>query len=119
MEYIKGYEVGQFRFRGAYRYDGRGHTVLISEMGTTMRMSKSLADHVKSRTLSDSLKIKLFQRGMAELYGRMAFQPAERTVSPTLFMIDFTTRCNFGCRYCLRNLDDNGRDIDDGVLNDI
>ncbi len=40
-------------------------------------------------------------------------------VFPTFFMIDFTTRCNMNCYYCLRDFNDEGYVISDDVLEKI
>ena len=40
-------------------------------------------------------------------------------VLPTFFMIDFTTRCNMNCYYCLRDFNDEGYIISDDMLKKI
>jgi len=40
-------------------------------------------------------------------------------ILPTFFMVDFTTKCNMNCIYCLRHFEDSGEIIEEKVLTDI
>lgn len=43
----------------------------------------------------------------------------EQVHYPEFFMIDLTNRCNLHCRYCLRNVDINGKSVSNETLIDI
>ena len=116
--YIKPFHNGNTEFLGAYCYKYLDNSLLLSKVGTSIILSNDLIEQIESEELSEKLAIKLYQRGFIKLYGQDRFYTKEDNL-PTFFMIDFTTKCNLNCIYCLRHFENEGNSIDDDRLTDI
>ena len=109
--YLLPFEQDEFTFSGAHRFSAAGRSYLLSQEGSSMLMEDPLADMIGRRAVSEDLAFKLYQRGFGTVYGRPRFETTLETPLPTLFMIDFTTKCNCNCIYCLRHFEDVGDSI--------
>ena len=109
--YIRAFSIGEFEFLGAHIREGSEYSLLISGIGTSIKLSNGLTRTLIDGFPSEDLMAKLFERGFARLSGRTMYEPKQRRIRPTLFMIDFTNRCNLDCRYCFRDLH-GGEEID-------
>ena len=114
-EWLEPYSLDDFEFLGSYITRGKNQSILISKIGTTITISNTLCDTIIGKTPSDLLRVKLYERGFARMFGKTMYKPRTTIIRPTLFMIDFTTRCNLACRYCFRELG-NGREIDHDTM---
>lgn len=117
-EYIEPFKQDKVEFLGAYCFTVENNSLLLSNVGTSIILSNDLIEKVKRHELSENLSIKLYQRGLAKLYDRERFIEREDNL-PTFFMIDFTTKCNLNCIYCLRHFENEGKSIDEEKLYDI
>lgn len=114
-DYIPPFGDQEFHFDGAHIFSVGEKSFLLSNVGTSIILEKNLAASIRSGMPNEDLAFKLFQRGFGTAYGH------ERTnipqdEKPTLFMIDFTTKCNCNCVYCLRHFEDSGSSISDEML---
>lgn len=117
--YLPPFTREEFVFEGAWYFTAGDAALLLSRNGTTLLLSRMLADTVAAGKPGEDLAFKLHQRGFSTVYGHPRFieQPDEQL--PRFFMIDFTTKCNCNCVYCLRHFEDVGEAIDETVLEDI
>lgn len=117
-EWLEPYSLSDFDFLGSYITRGKTQSVLISKYGTSITISNTLCDTIVGKNPSDLLRVKLYERGFARMFGKTMYEHHSAIVRPTLFMIDFTTRCNLACRYCFRELG-KGREINHDRMIDI
>lgn len=110
-EYLPPFEQEEFSFHGAHCYFHDTRCFLLSGAGTSIVLDRALAEEIKHRSVSDDLAFKLYQRGFGSAYGHPRFPERPAEIRPTLFMIDFTTKCNCNCIYCLRHFEDAGESI--------
>ena len=109
--YIRSFINEEFEFGGAYCFSNNDRAFLLSNNGTSIILSKSLVDSLMQRKPIESLMFKLYQRGFGRVYKKERFNIEQANIKPTLFMIDFTTKCNCNCIYCLRHFEDVGESI--------
>ena len=89
---------------GLHVFSGRERNFLLNgRHGTSVLVDDALLDQIRAKNLTDSLKLKLLQRGLAKS------ESSERRISdgvdpinPGFFLIDLTDQCQLACRYCLR-----------------
>lgn len=110
-KYIPPFEQKEFYFNGAHCFYNEKKCFLLSDLGTSVILDLSLIIELDSKFVSENLAFKLYQRGFASVYNRPRFYDHQFEIKPTLFMIDFTTKCNCNCIYCLRHFEDVGDSI--------
>lgn len=106
----------EFVFNGAHCFSVENKAFLLSDRGTSIVLDADTVSSIKAKCVSEDLAFKLFQRGFADVYGQTRYAEEETKTLPILFMIDFTTKCNCNCIYCLRHLDGEGESISDEQL---
>lgn len=109
----------EFAFEGAWCFRGTQRAYLLSDAGTGLVLSNSLARTVAEGNPPEDLAFKLYQRGFGSVYGRHRINPGQEPLLPRFFMIDFTTQCNCNCIYCLRHFENVGQTISEAALRDI
>lgn len=105
-KYLVPFAQEEFSFQGAHCFFNEEKCFLLSEIGTTIVLDRTLMTEIESLAVSDNLSFKLYQRGFATAYNNPRFVDRPFEIKPTLFMIDFTTKCNCNCIYCLRHFED-------------
>lgn len=107
------------KFSGAklYSIDGNEDCLLRSNNGTSVILNEKLCSDIRDRKISPELKVLLSSRGFVDTFKRYNI----RVISPRprFFMIDFTTKCNMNCYYCLRHFPDSGETISKEQLDKI
>lgn len=109
--YLFPFEQEEFVFSGAHRFSAAGRSYLLAQNGASLLMDDTLSDMIDRKAVSENLAFKLYQRGFGTVYGQPRFGSILETPLPTLFMIDFTTKCNCNCIYCLRHFENVGESI--------
>ncbi len=117
--YLEPFEQEEFSFCGAHRFFTKEWSFLLSENGSSIVLKNDLAKLIANRQLSEDLAFKLYQRGFGLAYGQERFKNFDDDIRPTLFMIDFTTKCNCNCIYCLRHFENVGNSISPYMLEQI
>lgn len=110
---------GQMIFEGGYTFSKKGKHCLIGKNGNMILLNETLFEQILNRNPNEELWFKLIQRKLASHRQHIAKHENETDlIKPTYFMIDLTSRCNMGCRYCLRESGDsiNGKNIDREML---
>lgn len=117
--YIKPFAFNDYNFKGAYVFSGKYNSFLLSNSGMSIVFSNDVVENIKNHQLSDNLLEKLIQRDFvsSNTFKRELVQ--ESQILPTFFIIDFITKCNLNCRYCLRHFENEGRIISKKSLTDI
>ena len=110
-KYLIPFKQEEFSFQGAHCYFNDERCFLLSDIGTTIVLDSTLLDEIENGNISDNLSFKLYQRGFAIAYNNPRFPDVPHKIKPTLFMIDFTTKCNCNCIYCLRHFENVGDSI--------
>ena len=118
-EYLIPFEQEEFSFGGAFRFYTDEWSFLLSKNGTSIIIDNNLAISISNQLVSESLALKLFQHGFGLVYSNDRFTKNVYKAKPTLFMIDFTTKCNCNCIYCLRHFEDIGDSISPKMLKQI
>ncbi len=118
-KYIEPFCIENIEFLGAYCFNSLDKSLLLSKEGTSIILANDLVDLIDKHELSESLSIKLYQRGFVKLFNKERFSIREKDNLPTFFMIDFTTKCNLNCIYCLRHFENEGKSIDEKSLYNI
>ena len=103
---IKG-TVFQLNDLWAFEYEER--VLLLDRQGHILLMKKELCRSIRNQNISEDLLLKLLQRKFASETGQTQKCETEdfTGIKPMFFMIDLTNKCNMGCRYCLRSIEDN------------
>ena len=109
----------EYEFTGAHCFSVEDKSFLLSKNGVSIVLSNDLISEIEHGDISDDLAFKLYQRGFGRVYGQERFKETENPIYPTLFMIDFTTKCNCNCVYCLRHFEDIGETISNEMLKNI
>lgn len=108
MNFVQAFNVGDFRFSGAYICASRnGNNFLVGKNGFSIILSDSLVEELTSAEPSENLQCKLISRHLATLGDDATFEPIV-DIKPTYFIIDVSRRCNFNCVYCFRNPEETG-----------
>lgn len=111
--YINGFVTNDIEFLGAYIFKSDNNSLLLSKSGSSIILSNDLAKLIEPNSINEKLAIKLYQRGFVKLFNRdRFFEENKEDNLPTFFMIDFTTKCNLNCIYCLRHFENEGKSID-------
>lgn len=110
-KYLPPFVQEEFSFQGAYCYYNDNKCFLLSGLGTTIILNRELLHDIENMVVSDNLAFKLYQRGFATAYNNPRFVDYPFEIKPTFFMIDFTTKCNCNCIYCLRHFENMGESI--------
>lgn len=110
-EFLVPFEQEEFSFKGARCFHNEKKAFLLSDSGTSIILDLSLLSEIENKSVSEDLALKLYQRGFATVFNRQRFSARRDEIKPTLFMIDFTTKCNCNCIYCLRHFEDSGDSI--------
>ena len=118
-QYLPPFQQEEYAFGGAHCFIAGDNSFLLSENGTSIVLKNILVSAIESRQLSEDLAFKLYQRGFGKVYGQERLKEPEEAICPTLFMIDFTTKCNCNCVYCLRHFENVGENISDEMLEKI
>ncbi len=118
-KYLIPFEQEEFSFNGAHCFFNDKKSFLLSDLGTSIVLDLSLMTEIKNKLVSENLALKLYQRGFATVYNKPRFFDRQVEIRPTLFMIDFTTKCNCNCMYCLRHFEDVGDSISTDQLDRI
>lgn len=102
--------VNNTRWNGATAYciDESDSVFLRNLQGGSLIVDRAVLDMLLAGDLQQ-LSSKLYARGFVE--GLQRFDIWKHSPCPRFFMIDFTTRCNLNCYYCLRNFPDEGENI--------
>lgn len=125
--YINGFSSGEFVFAGGWAFyeDDNEIVYLLAANGCHILLDKTLFSELEQRQVSDALKFKLVQMGVAFVKDSRSVidRYSERcggtnAIYPSFFMIDVTKICNLDCIYCFRDLNDK-RIINRKVLGDI
>lgn len=112
-KYINGFFTNDIEFLGAYCFEDVSKSLLLSKSGSSIILSNDLIKSIEENNLSEKLAIKLYQRGFVKLFNKKRFFEENKEDNlPTFFMIDFTTKCNLNCVYCLRHFENEGKSID-------
>ena len=112
IEKISPFEfAGNSEFLGAtlYSIDGKKNHLLRSRNGTSIIIDEKLCSDIRDKRISPELKTLLFARGFVDDFKR--YNIRSLPPRPRFFMIDFTTKCNMNCYYCLRHFPDSGETI--------
>jgi len=118
--YIEPFYMENIEFLGAYCFEAKDNSLLLSEKGSSIILSNDIITLIKEHNLSENIAIKLYQRGFTKLYNiDRFFEEDTKDNFPTFFMIDFTTKCNLNCVYCLRHFENEGHSITDSQLKKI
>lgn len=118
-KYIETFAQGEFSFSGAHCFSTEEWSFLLSANGSSIVLKNDLVVLIADRQLPEDLAFKLYQRGFGLAYGQERFDNLIDNICPTLFMIDFTTKCNCNCIYCLRHFEDTGDSISPHMLEQI
>ncbi len=110
-KYLVPFEQEEFSFNGAHCFYNDQKSFLLSNLGTSIILDLTLMTEIETKLVSENLAFKLYQRGFATVYNKPRFVDRPFEIKPTLFMIDFTTKCNCNCIYCLRHFEDVGDSI--------
>ena len=111
--YIDGFITNDIEFIGTYCFEDVNKSLLLSKSGSSIILSNDLTKSIKANNISEKLAIKLYQRGFVKLFNKERFFEENKEDNlPTFFMIDFTTKCNLNCVYCLRHFENEGKSID-------
>ena len=91
-----------------------GRSMALFRNGRTLLFDSDITELIltKESEMSEELDRKLERVGMID-------DVEISDIMPTFFMIDFTTRCNMNCYYCLRNFEEEGYIISDDTLKEI
>ncbi len=117
--YLEPFDQEEFSFKGAHCFSVKEKSFVLSGNGTSMILHNDLVQSIAKKKPTEDLSFKLYQRGFGTAYGRERNEEAIDQIHPTLFMIDFTTKCNCNCIYCLRHFEDVGNSISEEMLNRI
>lgn len=85
-------------------------SLLLSSNGRSMFGDKALLEQLKLPTPPTALLDKLKSKGFGDKVIQ-SFCPKQAVHLPTFFIIDFTTKCNMNCYYCMRHFEDSGETI--------
>ena len=118
-KYLTPFKQDEYVFSGAHCFTMGNNSFLLSENGVSIVLTNNLISSIEHCELSDDLAFKLYQRGFGSVYGKERLKEPENLIRPTLFMIDFTTKCNCNCVYCLRHFEDVGETISNEMLEKI
>lgn len=118
-QYLFPFEWNEFSFCGAHCFFTDKWSFLLSQNGSSIILQNNLVQSIENKKLSEDLAFKLYQHGFGLVYGQERFSNFCHDTRPTLFMIDFTTKCNCNCIYCLRHFEGIGNDISDDMLEKI
>ena len=118
-KYLVPFEQEEFSFNGAHCFYNDQKSFLLSTWGTSIILDLTLLAEIEAESVSENLAFKLYQRGFATVYDKPRFTERQFEIKPTLFMIDFTTKCNCNCIYCLRHFEDVGDSISTDQLDKI
>ena len=118
-KYLTPFDQEEFSFCGAHCFFTEERSFLLSENGTSIVLKNDLVEFIADRRLPEDLAFKLYQRGFGLAYGQDRIENHADDIHPTLFMIDFTTRCNCNCIYCLRHFEDVGESISPDMMRKI
>lgn len=122
MEMLQGYidsfenKDGQIIFEGCYAFSKGEKHLLLGENGNIIILNEALYQKIIERDMDDDLWFKLLQRKLAvHKQNPKATEQPQFQIRPTYFMIDMTSRCNMGCKYCLR---DSEKSLESKVINE-
>ena len=119
QSHLKSYEINDFKFKGAYTFtnENKNNYFLLNEDGCSIIFNKKLYNKLKNKDLTESMKFKLIQHGMATIEGldKIVSYNEDNSI---YFIIDTTKKCNLNCMYCFRDLNDK-REITEEKLEDI
>lgn len=118
-KYLTPFKQDEYEFSGAHCFMVKDKSFLLSENGVSIVLDNNLISDIEKCKLSEELAFKLYQRGFGSVYEQERLKVPENLICPTLFMIDFTTKCNCNCVYCLRHFEDAGETISDEMLEKI
>lgn len=86
------------------------HKVFLrSPFGTGIITDKGIFEELKKKEVSSCFLRKLKSNGFVDGFRR--FDVRCQKPMPRFFMVDFTTKCNMNCYYCLRHFPDSGENI--------
>lgn len=116
---INKYEKEGFIFKGAYVFtnENKQNYFILNEDGCSIIFNKKLYNKLKKKELTENMKFKLIQHGMATIDGLDNIYTSNENES-IYFIIDTTKKCNLNCMYCFRDLNDK-REITETKLEDI
>lgn len=111
--YLTAWDTGNFSFGGAYVLERKEKGLLIDpQNGGTIILERQLLDQIKEKSPCDDLKFKLIAHGIAKAEGTPEVVcSCEGPPRPSFFMLDMTSKCNFKCSYCLREIEGNNDSI--------
>lgn len=96
-----------FQLNDLWKFEFEERVLLLDRQGHILLMKRELCDSIRNQKISDDLLLKLLQRKLACDMGQTqkceTNDPLE--IKPMFFMIDLTNKCNMGCRYCLRSIE--------------
>ena len=94
----------QLVFQECYAFSKGKKHLLLGENGNMILINESIYQHISNKKLDDDIWFKLLQRRLAiHKEHDISAQLEDVLIRPTYFMIDMTSRCNMGCKYCLRD----------------
>ena len=93
--------------------------LLNAETGTSLFLPSREAVRVMEEDLSPALSYRLVSAGLARAEGSPQVCSRAGDIAPSFFLIDMTNICNFGCDYCLRVPEEQGRKITGDMLENI
>ena len=83
---------------------------LLSEKGISLIVDKKYLDQIIDKNICEALRYKLIMKGFTNNFKR--YDVREEKIMPKFFMIDFSTKCNLDCFYCLRDFRKKGTTIE-------
>lgn len=114
--YLTPFEQEEFMFSGVHCFSVENRSYLLAHNGASIVLHNDLVKSIARHQPSEDLAFKLYQRGFGTVHGMERFQESAEQIRPTLFMIDFTTKCNCNCIYCLRHFENVGDSISEEML---
>lgn len=110
---LEGQTCGVFELGKIWYYKSGEKVMLVDPLhGGTIILSEDLFAELAEGRPSDDLLFKLAARGFASTDGAPGVREQEDSApKPTFFMLDMTSKCNFKCEYCLREIEGNDESI--------
>ena len=117
---IPQFKCGDTVFSKSYLFtvSNSDRALLLSENGSSFLGDKRILSKITDITPTDDLLKKLKTKGFSVLNCPKDCRN-DPVHLPTFFIIDFTTKCNMNCYYCLRHFEDSGETISFDQLKDI
>lgn len=108
---INSFNYNDYVFPKCYSFEYQKNVFILSENGTSIILDYPLYHKFINKDIDNNLLFKFISSGIIEID-----KEVECKELPKFFMIDFTTKCNLNCIYCLRHFENEGNIINDAML---